>query len=173
MQVEPLLQDLDGEVLSGASAIRSDGARVDIAVDDFCGNRQRAFLDVRVFNPFAPSNRQSSLAAAYKSHEKEKKRAYRERIGEVEHGSFSPLVLSVFWGMAKEANIFKCLASLLSEKWTQHYSTIISWLRCIISFSLIRSYIRCLRGARLARGHPIGPIHCPIDLMRLETHFAV
>ena len=31
------------------------------------------------FNPFAPSNRQFSLAAAYKSHEKEKKRAYREK----------------------------------------------------------------------------------------------
>ena len=106
MQVEPLLQDLDGEVLSGASAIRSDGARVDIAVDDFCGDRQRAFLDVRVFNPFAPSNRQSSLAAAYKSHEKEKKRAYRERIGVVEHGSFSPLVLSVFGGWLRRLIFF-------------------------------------------------------------------
>ena len=40
------------------------------------------------FNPFAPSNRQSSLAAAYKSHEKEMKRAYRERIRVVKHGSF-------------------------------------------------------------------------------------
>ena len=128
-------------------------------------------LDVQVFNPFAPSNRQSSLAAAYKSHEKEKKRAYRERIREVEYGSFSPLIFSVFGGMAKEATIFyKRLAFLLSEKWTQHYSTIISWLR---SFSLIWSSICCLRGARSARGHPIGPIRCPIDHMRLETHFAV
>ena len=50
-----------------------------------------------------------------------------------------------FGGMAKEATIFyKRLASLLSENWTQHYSTIISWLRCIISFSLIRSSIHCL-----------------------------
>ena len=84
--------------------------------------------------------------------------------------------LSLHWssqflgGMAKEATIFyKCLASLLSEKWTQH----ISWLRCIISFSLIRLSIHCLWGAQLAWGHPIGPICCPIDLVRLETHFAV
>ena len=35
MQVEPPLEDLDGEVHSGASAIGSDGARVDISEDDF------------------------------------------------------------------------------------------------------------------------------------------
>ena len=98
----------------------------------------------------------------------------RKEPTEVEHGSFSPLVFSVFWGMAKEVTIFyKRLASLLSEKWTQHYSTIISWLRCIISFSLIRLPIRCLQGAQLAWGHPIGPIHLPIDLVRLETHFVI
>ena len=37
----------------------------DIAVDDFWGDRQHAFLDVRVIYPFAPFNRhESSLAAA-------------------------------------------------------------------------------------------------------------
>ena len=51
MRVEPPLQDLDGEVLSGASAIRSDGARVDIAVDDFWGYRQRAFWMNRFLIP--------------------------------------------------------------------------------------------------------------------------
>ena len=49
MQVEPLLHDLDWEVLSGASAIRSDGARVDIAVDDFWGDQQRAFFECTGF----------------------------------------------------------------------------------------------------------------------------
>ena len=81
---------------------------------------------------------------------------------------------SQFWGMAKETTIFyKLLASLLPEKWTQHNPTIISWLRCIISFSLIWLSIHCLWGAQSARGHPVGPIHCAIDLVRLETHFAV
>jgi len=36
-----------------------------------------------------------------------------------------------------------------------------SWLRCRISFSLIRSAIACLRGARSHRGNPLsfGALH--------------
>ena len=54
---------------------------------------------------------------------------------------------SQFWGGWLRRLLYflqTLIASLLSEKWTQHYSTIISWLRCIISFSLIRSSIHCL-----------------------------
>ena len=55
--IEPHLQPLSGEVLTGASANREDGARVDIAVDGFWGDtRERAFFDVRIFNPMARSN---------------------------------------------------------------------------------------------------------------------
>ena len=73
--------------------------------------------------------------------------------------------------MSKEATIYyKRLASLLSVKWTQHYSTIISWVRCIISFSLMRFLGSSVHSRP---GHPIGPVCCPIDLVRSETHFAV
>ena len=45
-----------------------------------------------------------------------KKRAYQQRIQEVEHSSFIPLVLSATGGMGNEATIFyKRLASLLSH----------------------------------------------------------
>ena len=54
--VEPALQPLDGEPLQFATANSEDGARLDVAARDFWGrNRQRAFFDVRVFNPFAHS----------------------------------------------------------------------------------------------------------------------
>ena len=141
MRVEPPLQDQDGE---RASAIRSDGARVDIAV-------AMCFLDEWLFNPFAPSNRQSSLAAAPI---KRKRKEPTEKESERWNMGLSLLWSSQFFGgMSKEATIsYKRLASLLSEKWTQHYSTIISWLRCIISFSLMRLSIRCPWGARSARG---------------------
>ena len=82
------------------------------------GRSERAFVDVRVFNPFAPSNAASSLSTCYKKHENSKKRAYGQRIREIEHTSFTPVVMSATGGLAHEATCFyKCLASLLSHKW--------------------------------------------------------
>ncbi len=67
----------------------------------------------------------------------EKKRAYEQRIIEVEHASFTPIVLSASGGLAKGATIFyKRLATMLAEKWDQPYSTTIGWLRCITSPSV-------------------------------------
>ena len=75
----------------------------------------KTFFDVRVFNPIAPSNRGQTPAAAYRKHEREKKRAYEQRVREVEHSSFTPLVLSASSGMGTEASIFyKRLAKLIS-----------------------------------------------------------
>ena len=82
------------------------------------GQPEKSFVNVRVFNPYAASNKCSSLSAAYKKHENIKRCAYGQRIREVEHASFSPLVFSATGGLAHEATIFyKCLASLLSNKW--------------------------------------------------------
>ena len=44
---------------------------------------------VRVFNPFAQSHSKSTLAQCYRKNEQKKKRAYNERVREVERGSFS------------------------------------------------------------------------------------
>ena len=76
------LQEVSNEVLSGRSAITTDGARVDIAASGFWGGRhERTFLDVRVFNPYAPSNRQTT-DKCFRKHEMEKKRAHEQRIRE-------------------------------------------------------------------------------------------
>ena len=72
VSVEPPLQELSGESLR-ALANRDAGVRLDIAVDGFWGpRRERTYIDVRVFNPFAPNNRKSSLVAVYRSQEREK-----------------------------------------------------------------------------------------------------
>ena len=77
MAVEPELQQLTGEKLHGASVNRDKGARVDVAADGFWGSaKERTFLDIRVFNPYAPANRRTSLSSTYRRHENEKKRAY-------------------------------------------------------------------------------------------------
>ena len=55
--------------------------------------------------------------------ELEKKRCYEERIREIEHGSFTPLVLSAAGGIGPAATIvYKRLASLISEKQGRPYS---------------------------------------------------
>ena len=115
---------------------------------------KKTFFGVRVFNPIAPSNRNLTPAAAYRKHEHEKKRTYEQSIREVEHSSFTPLVLSTSGGMGTEANIFyKRLASLLATKRDDQYCKTLCWLRCRLSFSLLRSCIQALRGARSSRGH--------------------
>ena len=75
--------------------------------------------------------------------------SYEERIQEIEHGSFTPLVFSCSGDMGPLATIvYKRLASLISEKSSQTYSMTLYWLRCKLSFSLLHSAITCLRGSR-------------------------
>ena len=55
--------------------------------------------------------------------------------------SFTPVVsyMSATGGLAHEATYFyKRLASLLSHKWGDEYSIVMGWLRCSLSFSLLR-----------------------------------
>ena len=53
----------------------------------------------------APSNRQPQLATSYRRHENLKKRTYKQCIREVEHGSFTPLVLSATGGLGRAATV--------------------------------------------------------------------
>ena len=89
----------------------------------------------------------------------------------MEQSSFTPLVFSATGGMAAEATVFyKRLASLLSDKRDSNYAGVMGWVRCCLSFSLLRSAIRCLRGSRSSRGsfgRSLGT--APIDLVQMET----
>ena len=126
--IEPHLQPLSGESFRLASTYTDDGARLDVHARGFWNTRQDAFFDVRVFHPNAPSNSSRSLPAAYKKHEDEKKRTYGQRILEIEHGVFTPLVLSTSGGMGREAQTFyKRLADLLSLKRDVPYCSLMVW----------------------------------------------
>ena len=149
--VESSLQTLSGETYS--TAIVEDGARLDVSADGFWGGQhQRAFFDVKVFNPTASSYCTTPVSSLYRRFEKEKCRKYEQRIKEVEMGSFVLLVFSTFGGMSWCTNVvYKRLAYLLSLKRGAPYSSVMAWLRCRLSFSLLRSAIACLRGACSAR----------------------
>uniref|UniRef100_A0A1X7SHP6 Uncharacterized protein n=1 Tax=Amphimedon queenslandica TaxID=400682 RepID=A0A1X7SHP6_AMPQE len=101
------------------------------------GRFERTYFDVRVFNPYAPSNRFDSITTAYQKHETLKKHTYEQRICEVERASFVPLVLSVTGRLSKSARTcLKRLASLMSNKSGHSYNHTISCGHCpLLSFA--------------------------------------
>jgi hypothetical protein len=167
--IEPILRPLDGEHFQKKTAIVEEEARLDISARGFWHQGERAFFDIRVFYPNASSNLlASSLSTAYRNHECEKKRTYGERVREVEHKSFTPIVLSSTGGMGTEAMTFyKRLASMLADKHNKPYSQIINTIKCRLNFSLSRSAVLCIRGTRSSKYHPIH-----VDNMELISHEA-
>ena len=74
---------------------------------------------------------------------------------DVERGSFTPLVFSALGDVSRPTEVtYKRLASLLATKRDKHYNIVISFFRCRLSFSLLRSTIMCLRGSRSTAGCP-------------------
>ena len=148
VHIEPSLQPLTGEILpDGANT--QDEARPDIAARGFWQDCAMAFFDVKVFNPFARSHLNNSLESVFRTSEKQKKRLYNERIIRVEHGSFTPIVLSAFGGFGFESGIFvKKLIEKLAEKRGDDKSIVANYIRTKISFELVRSQVACIRGAR-------------------------
>ena len=127
----------------------SNDLRADISVRGFWEKLQRAFLDVRVFYPFAPSYFNQSLGTSMKAMEKSKKRKYNQRVLDGENGTFTPLIFSSNGGMSKETKRFYSrLSELISEKQNVDYSTASSWFKRKLSFSLLRTTVICIRGSR-------------------------
>ena len=150
VEVEPHLETLTGEVLS-SSANSSDEARLDFSARGFSQKGQKAFFDVRVFNPFPKSHLNQKLDTAFESNENEKKRTYNQRVIEIEHGSFNPLVFTPYGGTGREAERFMTELAQLAERKNMTYNTIIHWLRSKLSFNLLKSAVMCLRGSRRSK----------------------
>ena len=168
---EPPLQPLSGEILNHRTANTEDGACLDIRARGFWNGTQDAFFDVRVFHPNASSYRSLSLQAAFRRHKQTKKRVYGERVRKVEHGVFTPLVLSTTGGLGVEATTFyKRLADLISLKQQKHYSTVMCWLRCRLSFAVLRSAIMCVWGSRSSNHRPRCEMNITLDTSHSLTH---
>jgi hypothetical protein len=150
VEVEPKLQALSGEAFK--SAIKDNEARSDIMVGGFWSTMRQAYFDVKVVSPLARSYAHLTPAALFRQAEKTKNRQYKERIREVEHGDFSPLVFTTAGGLAPQSQIvIKRIAEKLSEKQSINLSVVSGWLRCRLSFALLRTTILCVRGTRRKR----------------------
>ena len=67
------------------------------------------------------------------------------------NGPAGPLMYpdQIFCDRPREATVFyRRLADLLSRKSNMVYGTTLAWIRCTLSFSLLRSVAMCIRGSR-------------------------
>ena len=148
VKVEPPLEPLTGESLL-STANTDKEARLDIAARGFWEDGGMAFLDIRVFNPFAKTHLNSKLSAAFERNETEKKTSYNQRVIEIEHGSFTPIVFSAYGGCSRETERFLSKLILkIAEKRDVPQSVIANYIRTKLSFILVRARGLCIRGSR-------------------------
>ena len=156
VETEPALQPLDGEVFEYKSANKEDDARSDIKCLSFWSKMRQAFFDVKVVSPYARSYCDMTIARLLVSAEKAKSREYRERILNVEHGDFSPLVFTTTGAMAPQCQrVVRRLAEKISERQSLQRSVVTGWLRCRLSFALLRTTLLCIRGTRKSKLAPL------------------
>ena len=112
----------------------------------FLGER---FLDIRISDPNTNRYLNGTLPRCHEINEKEKKRNYNNRILQIEHGTFTPLVFSIYGSMGRDCKKFYSkLAELLSDKRKESKSLTVNWLRTKLCFGLLKSCLLCLRGSR-------------------------
>ena len=155
VKVEPGLQKVSKNISLAAGTKTDDNARADVSARGIFSSHELTFFDVRITNPNAPSNQKLSLAAVYKRNEAEKMKAYGDRILQVEKGSFVPLVYTTSGGMGPQCErTHKRIAELVSYKRNEKYADVISHMRTRLRFSLLRSILVAVRGARGKRVRP-------------------
>src|SRR5206468_3129816 len=121
----------------------------DIKCCGFWSKMRQAYFDIKVVSPFARSNARLEPAQMFKQAEQSKNREYKERIQNVERGDFTPLVFTCTGGMAPQSHtVMKRLAEKLSEKQNLPVSVVSGWLRCRLSFALLRTTLLCVRATR-------------------------
>ena len=93
VQIEPVLQEINGEVLTPGTKRAAD-SRLNIHARGFLERQDSAFFDVRVCYPNAVSYKGLITKQIYPQHKSERKRMWASRVLEVEQGSFTPLVFT-------------------------------------------------------------------------------
>ena len=152
VQKEPPLTTIPSSIAENMRGNTSAEARLDIRARGFWRPAQNAYFDVRVTNPFCATSMKNSLARVCDNHEREKKWEYNQRVMNVEQGTFTPLVYTVFGTVGKECDKFyKHLCQKIADKCNERYDDIINWVRCKISFLCLKACIMCLRGTRVSK----------------------
>jgi len=134
------------KTFSLASTNKSNEARCDVSARGLWNRGQKAYVDIKVFNPLSKIYHNKNVQAMYRTNEQTKKGSYNTRVLEVENATFTPLVFSCFGGQGFECKRFyQRINEKLSEKRDVPPSVSMKYIRTKISFSLIRSALLCLR----------------------------
>ena len=120
-------------------------------------------------SPYARSNAHLSPEALFRQAELSKKRQYGQRIQNVEHGDFTPLVFTCTGGIGPQSQIvLRRLAEKISEKQGTHISVVSGWLRARLSFSLLRTTLLCLRATRRKKFYCENNIELAVSAARID-----
>ena len=86
-EIEPHLQETNNHALQQRANLQ-DKSRSDIRINGFNREFQNSFFDVKVMNFEAKSHEKHSVAKALEQAEDEKDKKYKQRIEDVENGTF-------------------------------------------------------------------------------------
>lgn len=140
---------ITNEKSSLKTANTGDDARLDVKAKGFWRKGETAFFDVRVTHSNSESSRNLDTQKQFSRHEEAKKREYLERVLEVEHACFTPLVFGTNGGVGDKCGRFLAnLAAKISAKTDDNYAAIVTWLRTRLSMELTHASLLCLRGSR-------------------------
>ena len=92
-------------------------------------------------------------------HERQKKLEYNECIVNVDRGTFCPLVFTTAGAAAPEcAKFLQRLCGMLAHEDRMQYAQTSWYVRCRLSFALLRAAIMCLRGSRSSYHRPVNAL---------------
>ena len=166
VSIEPPLISLTDEEKITIRGNIEEGARLDIACRSFWTPMQKSMYDVRVTHINSPSNRAKPVKLILADHEKMKKSAHLERVQQVEHASFTPLVFATNGAMVEEADHFcTVLAEKLCSKNGCSYADIKNYIRKRLSFTVIKSALIALRGKRKMRDSPVRMVDADVNVL--------
>ena len=67
----------------------------------------------------------------------------------IEHGTFTPLIFALSGGVGKECSMFhKHIAERIATKSGDRYVSVLTWMRCKLSFLVLRGALLCILGSR-------------------------
>ena len=148
-KTEPKLKPLSGEELQGRTSNNWNKAKSRYQDSRFLGTRATGIFWPKCFRPQRLQFSQQIPEGVPCLNKQEKKRAYNERILQIDHGAFTPLVFSINVSMGREyQKFYSRLAQMISEKreLPQLFSS--NWIWTRVCFWSLKSSLLCLRGLR-------------------------
>ena len=100
----------------------------------------------------------------------------------IEHDTFTPLVFSVNGGIGPEYSVFhknladkiahKHLADKIAAKNRDRYDRVLTWIRCKLSFLVLKASLLCLRGSRIMKNNKLSEAVDDFGLACHETRLS-